>query len=215
LIVHLSAQMNFENKINALQLKINQGLPGEKAQYKMAPRIRKSMQHYLKQKPAYKNSSVLILIYPKNNEWHIVLTERNVYPGTHSGQISLPGGQFEKQDQKLENTALRETEEEIGVSGSDITLLGALSKLYIPPSNFMVFPFVGYLNYQPVFKPDPGEVQSIIEIDVNSLQNPELKKEKPLKLSTGQIIQTPYFDIQGHTVWGATAMILSEFAELI
>jgi 8-oxo-dGTP pyrophosphatase MutT (NUDIX family) len=215
LIVHLSAQMNFENKINALQLKINQGLPGEKAQYKMAPRIRKSMQHYLKQKPAYKNSSVLILIYPKNNEWHIVLTERNVYPGTHSGQISLPGGQFEKQDQKLENTALRETEEEIGVHRSDIKLLGALSKLYIPPSNFMVFPFVGYLNYQPVFRPDPGEVQSIIEIDVNSLQNPELKKEKPLKLSTGQIIQTPYFDIQGHTVWGATAMILSEFAELI
>jgi 8-oxo-dGTP pyrophosphatase MutT (NUDIX family) len=110
---------------------------------------------------------------------------------------------------------LRETEEEIGVSGSDITLLGALSKLYIPPSNFMVFPFVGYLNYQPVFRPDPGEVQSIIEINVNSLQNPDLKKEKPLKLSTGQIIQTPYFDIQGHTVWGATAMILSEFAELI
>jgi 8-oxo-dGTP pyrophosphatase MutT (NUDIX family) len=207
--------MNFKNKINTLQLKINQGLPGEKAQYRMAPKIRKSMQHYLKQKPAYKNSGVLILIYPKNNDWHTVLTERNIYPGTHSGQISLPGGQYEEKDGSLEATALRESEEEIGIQAKDVQIIGRLTKLYIPPSNFMVYPFIGYLNYTPKIIPDPNEVQSIIEIGVDIFSNQHIRKEKPMTLSTGQVIQTPFFDIQRHTVWGATAMILSEFAELI
>lgn len=204
----------FQIKITELKHKLSQGLPGENAQYRMAPKIRLSKNDYLSKDPEYRKSSVLILLYPVNGLPNLVLTERTKYPGTHSGQISFPGGKYEPGDLDLSHTALRETEEEIGVKGSGIDIIGSLTDLYIPPSRFLVFPYVGYTGITPVFRKEPKEVESILEVPLTTLSDSTIQKKKMIKLATGAKIETPYFDIMGKTVWGATAMILSEFLEI-
>ena len=197
---------------DTLRERLEGGLPGEAAQYLMAPGERpgKSADPALS-----KWGGVLILIYPHNNEWHTILTQRAEYPGVHSGQVSFPGGRMEHLDKDLSMTALRETEEETGVPASDVVLLGELTRLYIPPSNFMVYPFVGFMSYKPAFNRDPVEVEAVIEVPLSRLVNEEIQHEGPIELSNGKTIVCPYFDIQGYVVWGATAMILSEFISLL
>jgi len=147
----------------------------------------------------------------------------NIRPGTsanakdrHRGQISFPGGRFEPQDKHLANTALREAEEEVGVDAGQVELIGGLTDLYIPVSNFRVDPYVGYTEITPDFIPQESEVNDILEVPVEELIHPGNLKYKDLTIREGFTIpNVPYFDLLGKTVWGATAMMLSELVELI
>ncbi len=160
-----------------------------------------------------KKAAVTILLYPKKEQMQLVLIQRNTYAGVHSAQIAFPGGKIEPTDAHAAAAAFRETEEEIGVPASHLKLVRSFTELYIPPSNFMVYPFLVYSLEDLSFFPDPTEVAQIVEI---SLQ--EFLENCPIALQTRATsynpeIEVPCFIIQGHEVWGATAMILSELKE--
>lgn len=194
----------------------NNSLPGEAAHMKMAPnsRVRTSQaKEYTGFDP--KLSAVMILLYPKNGIWHNALIQRPTYPGVHSAQMSFPGGKQEASDRDFAHTALRETEEEIGVPQNQISLLTELTEVYIPPSNFLVKPFVGVTDDQPNFVKQASEVSEIVEYPIAQLLNADVIKEKDIVFSSGFKIKTPYFDINGKVVWGATAIMLSEFREIL
>ncbi len=190
-------------------------LPGRAAQYKMAPRIARESNPA----PNARIACVLALLYPKNNDWNIVLIERmpsNNINDRHSGQISFPGGKYETSDGSLTKAALREAEEEIGVISKDISIIGQMSDMYIPVSNFLVHPFVGYMDYRPKFIPQPSEVKDILEVPIPKLQDPSTIQFTDLKIPTGLTLKAvPHYNLNGHIVWGATAMMLSEFLEVV
>lgn len=195
--------------IGKIKASLTHPLPGRTAQFRMAPSFRISM----KESEAGQRAGVIILLYFQNNELFFPLIQRPEYNGAHSGQISFPGGKEDNEDQDIVDTALRECFEEIGISGKSIEVLGALTELYIPVSRYKVYPIVGFLKEPPVFKPDSQEVVSIIETPVSTLLNTATKKNKEV-VYQGEEGTIPYFDIEGHMVWGATAMILSEFIEI-
>jgi len=205
----------FTEFIEILSVALKGVLPAEPAQFKMAPKGRLLRKVALLLNPIPKLSAVLVLLYPKNKELHLVLMLRNEYNGVHSAQVSFPGGKRENKE-SLQKTALREAEEEIGVDAKKVKIIGKLSDLYIPPSGYLVTPFVGYSNKSPEFNPDPTEVQRIIEVPVSLIMDESTVKRKKIKVSTGNLkLNYPYFDVYGHTVWGATAMMLSELKEII
>lgn len=184
-------------------------LPGSDAQLKMAP----SMRRIAAGDSPLKDGSVMILLYPYKKSIHTLFMKRAEYEGVHSGQISFPGGMYESKDINLENTALRETQEETGIPANSLQVLGQLTTLHIPVSNIKVYPFVAALKERPVCKPNPGEVDYLIETKLEDLVNPLNLKSKTLTI-IGNTVQTPYYDIVGDHIWGATAMILSEFLEI-
>ncbi len=210
-----SIMMSFDQVISNLADRLKGPLPGKPAQLRMSSLAR--LQELIKVEPTrnVRHSSVLILLYPCDAETRFVLMLRPRYPGVHSGQISLPGGKYEPTDQDLAETALRESKEEIGVDPLQIQLLGKLTNLFIPPSNFMVTPFVGYQSERPVFKPDPCEVAQIIEVTLSDFMDNSIIREKKMKLALGLSMKVPAYCIGEHVIWGATAMILSEFREII
>lgn len=178
---------------------------------KMAPRTPKK---YTEPSPDASPAAVLICLYLNENnpDYHIVLMKRNVVKGDkHSGQISLPGGRYEKSDLNYEACALRETEEEIGIDRNKIQILGQLSDLYVYASNHIVYPFVGLLSERVTFIPDPREVHKIIETPMSVLTEPSTIKQTDITMKKGTLKNVPYYDIEGEIVWGATAIILSEF----
>jgi len=201
--------------ISDLTEKLQLPLPGRPAQYRMA--------HMGRTDPAPmsndpRKACVMILLYPDENSiTKLVLIQRVRHQkDRHSGQIGLPGGGLEPTDKSLQAGALRELEEEVGVAASSVTLLGALSDLYISVSNFLVYPFVGYVNSRPDFVAQPSEVQAILEAPLQLFIDKDLRKTKQLRLPNGMVLEkVPYFEVEGHTVWGATAMILNEFSEII
>lgn len=140
--------------------------------------------------------------------------KRPEYEGSHSGQISLPGGKIEINDTSLAHTALRETNEELGISEENIQILGNLTSLKIQVSGFEVNPFVGFLKVKPLWKPDPNEVKYLIETPVNTLLDPSTTMVENRNLHNKNI-DVPFFYIRNEKIWGATAMILSEFVEII
>ena len=163
-----------------------------------------------------KRGSVLILIYQENNELLTLFIKRTEYKGVHSGQISFPGGKYEPADLIEERTALRETQEEIGINISEVEIIGKLSDLYIPPSNFLVSPFVGFISSKPSFRLNKKEVAGIIEVSLNTLLNKSENYETGnIKTANNASIQAPFYEIGGYQVWGATAMITSEFTEVL
>ena len=196
-----------KEKIRSL---LNGDLPGERAQVKMRPADRLA---YI-DKDKCREAAVLILLYPDADSIHVVFIKRNEYNGPHSGQISFPGGMKELSDKDFMQTALRETEEEIGIAGSDIDILGNLSTFFIPVSNFCVYPYVGWYNKKPVFKPDKTEVQYLICPSLEALVHPENRKTGQF-LRQGKPVTTPYIAIDKEMIWGATAMMLSEFIDLL
>ena len=200
--------------IKKIKQKLRQPLPGTKAQLEMAPHLRKVYDF------APKNATiacVLILLFPKNDEWHFVLIQRAPHEkDRHSGQISFPGGRLEESDASLEYGALREAEEEVGVDKKEIEILGRLTELYIPVSNFLVHPFVGFLEKTPEWTAQPSEVESVLEIPIADLLNKEKRKKVDMKVRNNIILKdTPYFDFDGKVVWGATAMMLNELAWVV
>jgi 8-oxo-dGTP pyrophosphatase MutT (NUDIX family) len=207
--------MDFDEFILKVEEKLREPLPGFRAQIKMSSLTRiHQLANFFQSNDAVQ-SSVLILLYPKNGGIGMVLTLRKEYKGVHSGQISLPGGKYEDDDDSLIYTALREAKEEIGVNPNLVQVLGQLTPLYIPPSNFVVTPVVGYTVFIPEFIPDPGEVAKIIEITIADLADDRMIKTKKIKLAMGMALKVPCFYINENVIWGATAMILSEFKELI
>lgn len=197
-----------------LKYRLSLPLPGLEAQLKMAHLERRlNLSHY--KVPSYaRNGAVLILLFEDDGALKTCFIERTQYDGVHSGQIAFPGGKKEP-DESLQQTALREAAEEVGVNPADVELLGQLTELYIPPSNFLVHPFVGAISYRPAFFPQPAEVAEVVEIKIDDLADVRLRGEKQITRSNGTAVQTPFYDVQGKTVWGATAMIISEFMEVV
>lgn len=193
---------------------MRQPLPGLAAQLRMAPPDR-----IVAAAPASapRDAGVLLLLYPREGGLHFVLMRRTEHPGVHSGQISFPGGRREPGDADVVATALRETREELGSDLRDAQILGPLTRLYVPPSNFLVHPTVAALGDEPVFLPEAREVAEVIEVPLPVLFDPAIRAVAPRALASrgGQVLPTPYFGIGGHQVWGATAMILAEFAALL
>lgn len=162
----------------------------------------------------FQNSSVLILLYPHNNELNVVFMKRTMDNTPHSGQICFPGGRFEAGDNSLQDTALRETEEELGISATDIEIIGHLTPLQIQVSNMEVRPFVGVSYKKPLFKPNPREVEYLIEVRVKELLDPGIITRK-VEYIRGDRIEFPYYNVRDNHIWGATAMILSEFLDIL
>lgn len=154
-------------------------------------------------------ASVLILLFPKNNQWHFFLTKRTNTVNHHKGQISLPGGVVET-GESLEGAALRETHEEIGVDKKNIHLIGSLSSFYIPVSGFEMFPFIGWVKTEPETSIHDKEVDRIFSSSIPEFILDKTQKTKKDTLK-GFPVNIPYFDMSGETVWGATSMILAEF----
>lgn len=207
--------MSFPAFIEHLQGSLQQTLPGEQAQYLMAPHLRATKEQLISLHPQYRKSGVMVLIYPVNDVPHLALTKRTTYDGAHSGQVSFPGGRQEEFDPSLAETALRETSEEIGIPAKLVQLHGQLTELYIPASRFVVYPFVGSLPDKPNFVRDKKEVEKVMDTQLSALLNPILVKTTRVTIFDGREIETPYFDFHGEIIWGATAMILSELAELM
>lgn len=200
--------------IDSIKNTLKAGLPGKAAHDEMMSSLRQSQLRQVTHNQAPLDAAVLILLYKKEGEWHIPFIRRTVDNHAHSGQISLPGGRYETTDTNLRYTALRETEEEIGVSVNEVETLGNLTSLYIGPSNFNVTPFAGiYTGNDINFVPDKNEVDHIIEVPVKRLMNPESIISH--EFNVGEInFSTPCFDIDGDIIWGATAMIINEFLSL-
>jgi 8-oxo-dGTP pyrophosphatase MutT (NUDIX family) len=205
--------IDFVNFIGKLRTRLNEPLPGSSAHEKMASESRLMLKMPSPNEKT-RESAVLILFYPSDNQVFIPLILRPQYDGVHGGQMAFPGGRAEKEDENLIRTALREAQEEIGVRVSDVTILGKLTKVYIPPSNFYVQPVVGYMSRKPDFFPDPREVDKVIEIALSDVQNPEIIGRKVLTVR-GIEIETPFYDILDTTVWGATAMMIAELLMVI
>jgi 8-oxo-dGTP pyrophosphatase MutT (NUDIX family) len=134
--------------------------------------------------------------------------------GSHKGQISFPGGRVDLDDASPAHTAVREACEEIGVCTDELRILGALTPLYIPPSDYTIYPFVAYLPHRPQFTAHPGEVAELLELPVSYLQDDRhvLVEDWTIRDEPRRV---PFFHVHGHRVWGATAMVLAEFAEVI
>jgi 8-oxo-dGTP pyrophosphatase MutT (NUDIX family) len=195
-------------------------LPGVAGQTKMAPEPSAGQINQWDKTDGYREAGVLLLLYSdttRNNtqpELHIVLTRRTEYPGVHSGQISFPGGRRE-QEESLQTTALRETMEEIGVLPEKLEIVGRLSMLHTSASNFRIYPFVAFSATRPTFQIDPKEVAALIEVPLSLLLNPTNCKEEIWHFEDDGQRRVPFFDVLGYQVWGATAMILSEFLTLL
>lgn len=190
-------------------------LPGVDAHLRLAPEIRLNdiktgitPEHALE-------SAVLIILYPSNQRLNTVVILRNEYDGAHSGQISLPGGKKEKSDIDFKHTALREAQEEIGINPSEMEIVGQLSRFYVRPSNFIIYPYIAYCARRPDFYPDQTEVQRIIEIDILNEINFSKIINKTITFKNNIQVNAPGFEVGGEFMWGATAMIFSELIQVL
>jgi len=190
-------------------------LPGVDAHLRLAPEIRlNDIKEGITPDHALE-SAVLIIIYPINSRLHTVVILRNEYDGPHSGQISLPGGKAEESDVDFKQTALREAHEEIGIVPSEMEIIGKLSRFYVRPSNFIIYPYIAYCAQRPHFKPDPTEVQRIIEIDIFNEISFNKITNKTITFKNNLQVHAPGFEISGEFMWGATAMIFSELIQVL
>lgn len=209
--------MNFDEFLLRISKIKNIPLPAEVSQFKMAPPFRKELLEIHKDAiKSAKKAGVLALFYPDiNHETNLVLILRKRYNGVHSAQVSFPGGKLEENDASLQDAALRETFEEIGVPIHDIQVVTPLTEVYIPPSNFYVQPFMGVSNKRPSFIKEESEVEDIIEIPLRYFFIDDVSVFKKVTTSYSVEVEVPAFMLNGHIVWGATAMILSEVKDLL
>lgn len=206
--------VNFSSFIEQLELRLRKPLPGAVAHQMMRAtpvgNVLPNFQHKLPPRPG----SVLILLYPDRQKVLFPLIQRPEYTGAHSGQISLPGGKAEGNEDAIA-TALREAEEEIGIKADQINVLGCLSEFFVIPSNFLVTPVIGFVDSVPNWVPDAVEVERIILGDIESLMNPQAIQAKEILAAGKFAMHAPYFDVEGQVVWGATAMMLNEFRSIL
>lgn len=191
-------------------------LPAEQSHIKLAPIERIEAIRNLDLKEINPRiAAVMMLLYPKNGITHLVLIVRNSYNGVHSSQIAFPGGKYELSDLDYAFTALRETHEEVGVLPEKIEVIRPFTPMYIPPSNFKVYPFLGISTSEIIFFPDPIEVADIIELPLSTFLDDSIIVETVLSTSYAIDIKVPAFEIDDKIVWGATAMILSELKDVL
>jgi len=203
--------MDFRQFQQKLQIALCQRLPGKLAQQKLAVQPFRNLPR--KKITEKRNAAVLILIFPEDDDLKIVLTKRTHQVKHHGGQISFPGGALDL-GESIEVCALRETEEEIGISPNSIKIIGNLTPLFVPVSGFKMFPIVGWMEKAPAFKINPTEVEKVILASAQELRNEQnIRSEMHRKYETDFTI--PYFALNGEKVWGATAMILSEFMGIL
>ena len=186
------------------------------AHAKMAPLERISFlkeANYIDKNP--KKAAVLMLFYPKEGITHLALIVRNSYPGVHSSQIGFPGGKVEVSDLNLEHTALRETHEEVGVNPEKVKIIKPFSEIYIPPSNFLVYPFMGISHEELNFIPDLDEVKRVLEFPLSFFLDDATIAKVKMSTSYATDIEVPAFMVDKYVVWGATAMMMSELKENI
>lgn len=186
------------------------------AHAKMAPLERISFlkeMNYIDKNP--KRAAVLMLFYPKNSMTHLALIVRNTYPGVHSSQIGFPGGKVEIEDKDLEQTALRETHEEVGIHPEKIQVIKPFSEIYIPPSNFLVYPYMGISHEELQFIPDLVEVKRVLEFPLSLFIDDKTITQVKMTTSYATDMEVPAFMVEKYVVWGATAMMMSELKENI
>lgn len=191
-------------------------LLGIEAQQLMVPEERRpylAVDNFIHRNPRY--SAVMMLLYPKGNETSLLLIERSNGGGVHAGQVGFPGGKYELEDQSLEITALRETDEEVGIGADQIEVLKAFTRVYIPPSNFIVQPYLGIMTTTPRVQLSENEVASVIEMPLRTLLDDTIIKEVGLQTSYAEFVDVPAYVFNDFTIWGATAMMLSELKETI
>ncbi|MBT8261213.1 MAG: CoA pyrophosphatase [Bacteroidia bacterium] len=208
--------MNFSAFQSAIVKIKKMPLPGEDSHMEMAPMERllelKRLAHMAQ---SAKKAGVLMLFYPSElNQTHFVLILRKTYKGVHSAQVGFPGGKFEEVDTTFQDTALRETQEEVGVPSHTISVIRELTELFIPPSNYIVKPYLGLTAVNPTFIPQESEVEDIIEVPLTEFMDDGILIKKNLSTSYAKSIDVPAFKLQEHIVWGATAMMLNEVRQL-
>lgn len=192
-------------------------LPGTEVQFKMAPIARlHEMKATSKRIHEARKAGVMALFYPTiDHQTNLILILRKTYRGVHSAQVGFPGGKLEPEDKTIEDAALRETEEEIGVSRESILVLRELTEIYIPPSNFFVRPFLGITATTPQFVAEEKEVEQLIEVNLTKFLDNSCIITETLTTSYAAKLVVPAFKLNGHVVWGATAMMLSEVREML
>lgn len=208
--------MHFSEFTQKLKAQLQLPLPGDKVRRAMAPSIRFPEQFKLPDPTKARKAGVLLLIYPDQNDFFIPLMQRVEDGFAHSGQISFPGGGREKADTNIQMTALRETEEEFGVPRESVTVLGQLSELYIPVSNSLVYPVVGITPERPNFVPETKEVAAIIEVGLQHLMDKNIIQSKSMQATSKVQMTAAYYHLYAkHILWGATAMMMSEFLAIV
>ncbi|GGG58558.1 NUDIX hydrolase [Bizionia arctica] len=209
--------MEFDKFCKLISKIENIPLPAEPSQLKMSPPFREALEekqsHQIKDA---KMAGVMALFYPDTlQQTHLVLILRKTYKGVHSAQVGFPGGKLEITDSSIKAAAIRETFEEIGVPQNDIEVLKKLTQVYIPPSNFFVQPFIGISRMTPKFIKQDEEVEAILEISLIDFINENNVVTKTVSTSYNVDVLVPAFNLNGHVVWGATAMMLSEIKDLL
>jgi len=197
-----------------LKQELQKPLPGIEVQLQMASSDRMIKNFPRSPGNDARIAAVLILLYPYNDSIYTVFMQRHNYEGVHGGQISFPGGKKEPADKDIIETALREANEETGVDPDSISIIGNLTPLFIPVSNMLVAPVVGWTGQKPVYIEQPEEVVFLFDADLKTLLDPGIVKSKPM-LIRGKSIDVKYFDYDGNVIWGATAMILHELLTII
>jgi 8-oxo-dGTP pyrophosphatase MutT (NUDIX family) len=202
--------------IRHLQHSLSRPLPGLEAQLRMAPSPRVGWDP-LNLPGGTLDGAALILVYPHEDAFFLPLTVRGSQLRNHTGQVSLPGGRVDE-GETIEEAALREAEEEIGVDRAMVRILGRLTPLHIPVSNYLLHPVVGFVDSRPVFNRAEWEVARIIEPTLAQLRDPStIKREFRTRTTGGQAVEidVPFYDIDSEKVWGATAMVLAEFCAIL
>jgi len=207
--------MNFDELTRFLEKRVTQDMPGESSYKKMKPKMANGAPIQMKHVDQPRKGGVLILLYEDQGVVRFPLIQRPNYEGIHSGQMALPGGKFEEDDKDQWQTALRESQEEIGVISEKVEIIGSLSEFFVAASNYMVLPVIGKIDHIPDFVPEPREVADIVTPPVHQLIDPSTVKEKEITVRNDFKMICPYFDLEGRTVWGATAMMLSELVDVL
>jgi 8-oxo-dGTP pyrophosphatase MutT (NUDIX family) len=203
---------SFDADIRALQVRLVEPLPGVDAQREIAPSQSDFVSTADARALGSREGGALVLVYPHHEVPHLVLTLRNARMRQHAGQVSLPGGRRDE-GEGLEQTALREAWEELAIPRHEVQVLGRLTPIYIPPSEYLLFPLVGTLPKRPSFVAQPSEVAAVIEAPVDHFVGPTNRRAGSLQVR-GITRHVPFFEVGEYKVWGATAMILSELARV-
>ncbi|AEW85015.1 CoA pyrophosphatase [Flavobacterium columnare] len=208
--------MEFSNFLKYIPKIAKETLPAKESHSKMIPIERiKFLEELNIETIIAKKAAVMMLFYPKNHFTHLALIVRNSYPGVHSSQIAFPGGKIETCDKNLSETALRETDEEIGIPKNKIQLIRPFTEVYIPPSNYLVYPFLGICQEELFFNLNPEEVADIVELPLHHFLDDRNITYVNMDTSYAAKIKVPAFEIDGHIIWGATAMMMSELKDTI
>jgi len=208
--------MHFDEFLKYAPKLLNVDLPATLAHAKMVPPNREELirnTDFSKITP--RKAAVMMLFYPKDFQTYLALILRTSYNGVHSSQIAFPGGKEEPYDFDLKQTALRETHEEIGIHPNSINIIRPFTEVYIPPSNYMVYPFLGYSRDELEFVLQEDEVAGIVEFPLADFLDDRILKTNTIKTSYADTIDVPGFMVDGHFIWGATAMMLSELKETL